>query len=63
MSNRQKGHALRQPDYNRVAKNRLRRVKKPEPDGGNGGDTEGVGAVVWIVVLVFAAICIVLLLK
>lgn len=63
MSNRAKGHALRQPDFHRVAKNRLRRAKKPEPDGGNGGDTEGVGAVVWLALIAFAFIVIRLLLK
>lgn len=53
MSNRPKGHALKQRDPYRVP----RKPAKPhrgEPDGGTGGDTEGAGALFWTIVFLLS---------
>lgn len=63
MSNKAKGYALRQPDYHRRPKRRLPKVQPGEPDGGNGGDTDGVGALVWVALIALVFIVIRLIVK
>lgn len=63
MSNKAKGYALRQPDYHRRPKRRLPRAQPGEQDGGNGGDTGGAGALLWVAIFVGALIVIILALK
>lgn len=64
MSNRAKGFALRQVDpHTRPRKNkRLQKPVKSEPDGGTGGDTEGLGAIFWAAVILFISAIIALIL-
>ncbi|GAB4486559.1 MAG: hypothetical protein OHK0019_00430 [Saprospiraceae bacterium] len=58
MSNRKKGQALVQRDPYRQPQ-KLRKPQRAEPDGGDGGDTEGVGAIAWMLAL--CVVCFVIM--
>ena len=59
MGNRPKGYACRQPDQYRVpAKPKARLPHRGEPDGGDGGDTEGLGALIWGIAICAAGLLI-----
>lgn len=60
MSNRAKGHALRQTDPYRIpARPKLKKPRRGEPDGGTGGDTDDIGVVLWG--MVFCAVILLII--